>query len=78
MVLSPFQTNEDIQMEFRPGDLVQLKSGGRSMTVVKSDKTSVDVIWYAETDDALRTATVPAVCLDVIELDDDEDFEEDE
>jgi hypothetical protein len=57
---------------------VQLKSGGRSMTVVKSDKANVDVIWYAETDDAIRTATVPAACLDVIELDDDEDFEEDE
>ncbi|MBB4199148.1 hypothetical protein CCR94_15930 [Rhodoblastus sphagnicola] len=65
-------------MEFRPGDLVQLKSGGRSMTVVKADKTGVDVIWYAESDDALRTATIPAVCLDVIELDDDEEFEEEE
>jgi uncharacterized protein YodC (DUF2158 family) len=65
-------------MEFRPGDLVQLKSGGRSMTVVKSDKTNVDVIWYGDSDDALHTATVPAVCLDVIELDDDEDFEDDE
>jgi uncharacterized protein YodC (DUF2158 family) len=65
-------------MEFRPGDLVQLKSGGRSMTVVKSDKTNVDVIWYAESDDAIRTATIPAACLDVIELDDDEEFEEED
>jgi uncharacterized protein YodC (DUF2158 family) len=65
-------------MEFRPGDLVQLKSGGRSMTVVKSDKSTVDVIWYGESDDAIHTATIPAACLDVIELDDDEDFEEDE
>jgi uncharacterized protein YodC (DUF2158 family) len=65
-------------MEFRPGDLVQLKSGGRSMTVVKSDKSNVDVIWYAESDDNLRNATIPAACLDVIELDDDEDFEDDE
>jgi uncharacterized protein YodC (DUF2158 family) len=65
-------------MEFRPGDLVQLKSGGRSMTVVKSDKTTVDVIWYAESDDTIRNATIPAACLDVIELDDEEDFEDDE
>jgi uncharacterized protein YodC (DUF2158 family) len=65
-------------MEFRPGDLVQLKSGGRSMTVVKSEKGNVDVIWYAESDDAVRNATIPAACLDVIELDDDEDFEEDD
>jgi uncharacterized protein YodC (DUF2158 family) len=65
-------------MEFRPGDLVQLKSGGRSMTVVKSDKANVDVIWYAESDDTIRNGTIPAACLDVIELDDDEDFEDDE
>ena len=44
-------------MEIRPGDLVQLKSGGRSMTVVKADKASVDVIWYAESDDTIRNAT---------------------
>jgi uncharacterized protein YodC (DUF2158 family) len=65
-------------MEIRPGDLVQLKSGGRSMTVVKSDKTGVDVIWYAESDDTIRNATIPAACLDVIELEDDEDFEEED
>lgn len=65
-------------MEFRPGDLVQLKSGGRSMTVVKSDKTNVDVIWYAESVDEIRNATIPAACLDVIELDDDEEFEDEE
>jgi hypothetical protein len=56
---------------------VQLKSGGRSMTVVKTTKTDVDVIWYAESDDNLRTATIPAVCLGVIELEDLEDFEDD-
>ncbi len=65
-------------MELQPGDLVQLKSGGRSMTVVKAGKTDVDVIWYAESDDTLRNATIPLACLDLIELDDDEDFDEDE
>ena len=64
-------------MTFQPGDLVQLKSGGRSMTVVKVTKTDVDVIWYAESDDNVRTATIPTVCLGVIELEDDEDFEDD-
>ena len=63
-------------MDFKPGDLVQLKSGGRAMTVVKAGKTDVDVIWYAETDDALCNATVPGVCLDLIDLADDEDLED--
>ena len=35
---SPFSTQDcrEPKMDFKPGDLVQLKSGGRSMTVVKS------------------------------------------
>ena len=63
-------------MDFKPGDLVQLKSGGRAMTVVKAGKSDVDVIWYAETDDSLRNGTVPAICLDLIDLADDEDLED--
>jgi uncharacterized protein YodC (DUF2158 family) len=65
-----------MKVEFQPGDIVQLKSGGRALTVAKASKTDVDVIWYAETDDAIRTATVPVHCLDKIELADDEDFDE--
>jgi hypothetical protein len=57
---------------------VQLKSGGRGMTVSRQTKDQVEVIWYAESDDAIRTATIPAVCLALIEFDDDEDFDEDE
>lgn len=65
-------------MEFKPGDVVQLKSGGRGMTVVACTKDLVDVVWYAESDDQVRTATIPLACLALIEFDDDEDFEEDE
>ncbi|HUO54599.1 MAG TPA: DUF2158 domain-containing protein [Rhodoblastus sp.] len=65
-------------MDFKPGEVVQLKSGGRGMTVVAQTKQLVEVMWYAESDDAVRTATIPAACLSLIEFDDDEDFEEDE
>jgi uncharacterized protein YodC (DUF2158 family) len=60
-------------MDFKPGEIVQLKSGGRSLTVVRQVKEDVDVIWYADAEDAIRTATVPAVCLALIEFADDED-----
>ena len=65
-------------MDFKPGDIVQLKSGGRAMTVVKQIKEDVDVIWYAEQDNSIRTSSIPAIALAVIELDDDEEFEEEE
>jgi uncharacterized protein YodC (DUF2158 family) len=65
-------------MDFKPGGIVQLKSGGRGMTVIRQVKTDVEVIWYADADDAIRTATIPSVCLQEIAFADDEEFEEDE
>ncbi|MGO8738297.1 YodC family protein [Rhodoblastus sp.] len=65
-------------MDFQPGEVVQLKSGGRAMTVARQIKDQVEVVWYAESEDAIRTATVPAVCLAPIAFDDDEDLDEDE
>jgi uncharacterized protein YodC (DUF2158 family) len=65
-------------MDFKPGEIVQLKSGGRGLTVVRQVKQDVEVIWYADTDDAIRTATVPADCLVLIEFADDEDDLDDE
>ncbi len=65
-------------MDFKPGEIVQLKSGGRGMTVARQTKDGVDVIWYAESDDAVRSATIPPACLSPIEFDDDEEFEEEE
>jgi uncharacterized protein YodC (DUF2158 family) len=65
-----------IEMDFKPGDIVQLKSGGRAMTVVTQTKAEVNVIWYAENDDSIRTSSIPTIALSLIELDDDEDFED--
>jgi uncharacterized protein YodC (DUF2158 family) len=63
-------------MEFKPGDIVQLKSGGRGMTVVRQVKDDVEVIWYADADDAIRTAMVPSACLAEIAFNDDEDLDD--
>lgn len=65
-------------MDFKPGEVVQLKSGGRGMTVVRQAKDQVEVMWYADSDDAIRTATIPAACLALIDFDDDEDLDDDE
>jgi uncharacterized protein YodC (DUF2158 family) len=64
-------------MDFRPGEVVQLKSGGRGMTVTRQVKDQVEVVWYAESEDAIRTATIPAICLALIAFDDDFDEDED-
>ena len=60
-------------MTFNIGDIVQLKSGGRGLTVVRQTGDQVELVWYAETDDTLHTGTVPAGCLALIEFEDDED-----
>jgi hypothetical protein len=65
-------------MDLKPGVIVQLKSGGRAMTVVRQTKDLVDVIWYGESDDAIHTATVPAACVSEIEFADDEDLDDDD
>lgn len=36
---------------FEPGDLVQLKSGGPTMTVAKVDNINVYVVWFDKNDE---------------------------
>ena len=55
-------------MRFQPGIVVQLKSGGPTMTVVSSDGDGVQCIWYAEGTDEVRNAIDPAIALDVVEF----------
>lgn len=72
------QGNEDMA-SFEPGDTVQIKSGGPLMTVVKAGSTEVTCLWFSEQSGEVKTATLPAIALDKVELadDEDEDFEED-
>jgi uncharacterized protein YodC (DUF2158 family) len=49
---------------FEPGDVVTLKSGGPTMTVIGVKEDGVQCMWYAEASDEVKTAGVPAICVE--------------
>ena len=60
-------------MKFAPGQVVNLKSGGQSMTVVAVDGDAVECIWLGEEGDLFRE-TIPAVALEsAYEVEEDKD-----
>ena len=63
-------------MQFNKGDIVQLKSGGPAMVVTSASDADVQVLWYAEIVDEIKTGTVPSFCLVEAELEeaDDDNF----
>ena len=66
---------------FEPGDVVVLKSGGPAMTVVEVKETGLQCVWYADTNDEVKTAIIPVICVDKAsawEDEDDEDEDEDD
>ncbi|MBT9288953.1 YodC family protein [Prosthecodimorpha staleyi] len=63
---------------FSPGDVVSLRSGGPAMTVTKVTATEITCLWFAETDQTLRTGTVPPIALALIESDDEIEDADDE
>ena len=61
-------------MDFKKGDIVQLKSGGPAMVVTGGTGENVEVLWYGEMADEIRTTSVPAFCLVEAEIEEaDED-----
>ena len=50
-------------MDFKKGDIVQIKAGGPPMVVTGGDADSVKVLWYGEMGDEIKTGSVPAFCL---------------
>ena len=60
-------------MKFNKGDIVQLKSGGPAMVVTGSANDDIQVLWYAEIVDEIKTGTVPSFCLVEAELEEAED-----
>jgi uncharacterized protein YodC (DUF2158 family) len=69
-------------MTFAPGDIVALKSGGLSMTVVSIDEDEVECLWLGDAGELFRQA-IPAVALVMLEsseseTDDEAEHEEDE
>lgn len=62
-------------MEFEPGQLVTLKSGGPPLTVVSVNAGNVRCVWFAHADDRLQEASIAAACLDALSDEDGDDFE---
>lgn len=60
-------------MDFKNGDIVQLKSGGPAMVVTGKAGEGVQVLWYGEMTDEIKTGTVPAICLVEAELEEAEE-----
>lgn len=59
------------------GELVQLKSGGPVMTVVKIDDVNhITCMWYAPQVGEYRTQMFTQSILDEVELDDDDEDED--
>ena len=62
-------------MTFSKGDIVQLKAGGPAMIVTGISGESVEVLWYGEMSDDIKTGSVPGFCLveaEIEEVDEDQ------
>jgi uncharacterized protein YodC (DUF2158 family) len=70
--------SKETTMTFAPGNIVALKSGGHSMTVVSVDADEVDCLWLSDAGELFRQL-IPAVALTVIASENEgEDADEDE
>jgi uncharacterized protein YodC (DUF2158 family) len=63
-------------MSYSAGSIVVLKSGGPAMTVVAAKGDEIECVWMTEVGELARE-TIPAIALDAVEIDED-DEEEDE
>jgi uncharacterized protein YodC (DUF2158 family) len=63
---------------FEPGDIVQLKSFGPAMTVIAVTGEGVQVLWYGEVNDDVKTHVIPAIALEKITVLDEEDDEDED
>ena len=59
-------------MTFAPGDIVALKSGGHSMTVVSAEDNDIECLWLGDAGELFRQS-IPAVALTMLESSEAED-----
>ncbi len=65
-------------MALQPGEIVQLKSGGPLMTVIKvEDAKHITCMWYAQEQGEFHTQAFEQAWLDIVDLADDEDEDDD-
>lgn len=64
-------------MQLKAGDVVVLKSGGQPLTVAAVDDQNIECIWIGE-EGALFRETLPAVTLELVEMESEDDEHETE
>ena len=64
-------------MAFAPGDIVALKSGGHSMTVVAIEAEDVNCLWVNDAGELFRQS-IPAIALTMIERSESDEDEAEE
>jgi uncharacterized protein YodC (DUF2158 family) len=64
-------------MDLKAGDVVVLKSGGQPLTVADVNDQNIECIWIGEEGELFRE-TLPAVTLELAQIETDEAEEEDE
>jgi uncharacterized protein YodC (DUF2158 family) len=62
-------------MAFEPGDVVTLRSGGHTMTVVSVGEEDIDCLWVGD-DGNLFRQSIPAIALTVFDLTESDDEDE--
>lgn len=55
-------------MDYNPGDLVRVRSGGPVLTVVKTDAADVSVVWFCDLTGEFRSQSLAAVVLEPVDL----------
>jgi len=63
-------------MKLEPGNVVMLKSGGPTMTVVAVDGSNIECVWIGDEGELFRE-TLPAVALELIEISTEEEEDDD-
>ncbi len=63
-------------MKLEPGNVVMLKSGGPTMTVVAVDGSNIECVWIGDEGELFRE-TLPAVALELIEMSTEEEEDDD-
>jgi uncharacterized protein YodC (DUF2158 family) len=64
-------------MELKAGDVVVLKSGGQPLTVAEVNDQNVECVWIGEEGELFRE-TLPAVTLELAQIETEEDNEKEE
>lgn len=64
-------------MELKPGDVVILKSGGQPLTVAEVNDQNIECVWIGEEGELFRE-TLPAVTLELAQIEEEEEENGDE